>query len=351
MYLIFRCHSFKKTVNEIFCDSGTETRLSLPPPPPKKKRAQGLFRGRLRYGVCAPHCFRSAPSLQSRGGYKPSINTPRSDPTQLHLPSSPWLQALRNVEQIFRSRFPRFRVWLIAAQCMAARDHVPRIYPPTSILVVGLHLTPYSETIIALSVTTSLRSSKQSVEVGVYLRWFGRFRFSCIVIHRREKRITEFTYTESSTHWNQLYVKPHITSNYSLYCTSKQNVVDKVRIHSWRSWLRLCSTSQKVAGSIPDGVRVFCWLWSLGWHTHWQKWVPGISVGGKSGRCAGVTTVPSSCADFFLNLGALTAWRPDFLSRPAQGLFLPGTFRPEKTIGNIVTNSWMARKFQNKCCL
>ena len=164
------------------------TRLSLSLP---QKRAHGLFRGRLGYGECATHCFRSAPSLQSRGGYKPSINTPRSDPTQLHLPSSPWLQALRNVEQIFRSRFPRFRVWLIAVQCVAARDHVPRIYPPTSILAVGLNFTPYSETSIVLSVTTSLRSSKHSVEVGVYLRWFGRFCLSCIVRHRKENRITE----------------------------------------------------------------------------------------------------------------------------------------------------------------
>ena len=249
--------------------------------------------------MCATHCFRSAPSLQSRGGYRPSINTPRSDPTQLHLPSSPWLQALRNVEQILRSRFPRFRVWLIAVQCMAARDHVPRIYPPTSILVVGIHLTHYSETSIALSVTTSLRSSKQSVEVGVYLRWFGRFCLSCIVRHPRWKRITEFAYTESSTHWKQLYVKPRITSNYSLYFTSKQNVVDRVRIHSWCSWLRLWFTSQKVAGSIPDGVGVFHWLWSLGCHTHWRKWVPGISPGGKIGRWVGLTTVPPSCADCF----------------------------------------------------
>jgi len=28
----------------------------------------------------------------------------------------------------------------------------------------------------------------------------------------------------------------------------------------WRSWLRRCATSQKVAGSIPDGVtRIFHW--------------------------------------------------------------------------------------------
>ena len=149
------------------------------------------------------------------------------------------------------------------------------------------------------SVTTSLRSSKHSLEVCVYLLWFGRFCLSCIVRHRREKRITEFTYPESSTHWNQLFVKPRITSHYSLYCTSKQNVVDKVRIHSWRSWLRLCSTSQKVAGSIPDGVGVFHWLWPWGWLTHWQKWLPGISPGGKSSRCVRLTTVPPSCADCF----------------------------------------------------
>ena len=50
---------------------------------------------------------------------------------------------------------------------MAARDHVPRIYPPTSILVVGLNLTLYSQTSIALChcVTGVLKSV---IEVRIY---------------------------------------------------------------------------------------------------------------------------------------------------------------------------------------
>ena len=57
----------------------------------------------------------------------------------------------------------------------------------------------------------------------------------------------------------------------------------------WRSWLRHCATSQKVAGSIPDGV-----IGIFHWH----------NPGGKSGRCVGLTTLPPSCAD------CLEIWEP-----------------------------------------
>ena len=166
MYLIFKYHSFKRIVNEIvfLCNSGTETRLSLPQ---KKKKCTRFIPWAFKIWGVGHALFPFCPLTSEPGGYKPSINTPRSDPTQLQLPSSPWLQALRNIEQIFRSRFPRFRVWLIAVQCMAARDHVPRIYPPTSILVVGLNLTLYSQTSIALChcVTGVLKSV---IEVRIY---------------------------------------------------------------------------------------------------------------------------------------------------------------------------------------
>jgi len=41
---------------------------------------------------------------------------------------------------------------------------------------------------------------------------------------------------------------------------------------------------------------------------------------GKGGRCVGLITVPASCTDFFLNLGASTSWNPQGLSRPVMGL-------------------------------
>jgi hypothetical protein len=55
----------------------------------------------------------------------------------------------------------------------------------------------------------------------------------------------------------------------------------------WRSWLRHCTTSRKVAGSIPDGVtRIFHWhnpsgcTMALGLTQPLQKWVPGMFPGG-----------------------------------------------------------------------
>jgi len=37
-------------------------------------------------------------------------------------------------------------------------------------------------------------------------------------------------------------------------------------------------------------------LWPWGWLSLWQKWVPGIFPGDKSGRCVGLTTLSPSCA-------------------------------------------------------
>jgi len=80
----------------------------------------------------------------------------------------------------------------------------------------------------------------------------------------------------------------------------------------WRSWLRHCATSRKVAGLIPDGV-----IESFIYYGHgvdsdsnrndYQEYVPVV----KGGRCAWLTTLPPSCAD------CLEIWEPQ----------LPGTLR------------------------
>ena len=75
---------------------------------------------------------------------------------------------------------------------------------------------------------------------------------------------------------------------------------------------RHCATSQKVAGSIPDGViAIFHWHNPSGPHCG-----PGVDsasnrneyqeffLGGKGGRCVGLTTLPLSCAD------CLEIWEP-----------------------------------------
>ena len=79
----------------------------------------------------------------------------------------------------------------------------------------------------------------------------------------------------------------------------------------WRSWLRHCATSRKVAASIPDDViGIFHWRNLSG-----RTMVLGLTQPltemstrniswGKGGRCLGLTTLPPSCAD------CLEIWEP-----------------------------------------
>jgi len=101
----------------------------------------------------------------------------------------------------------------------------------------------------------------------------------------------------------------------------------------WRSLLRHCATSRKVAGSIPVGVLEFFIVIILPTHNG-----PGVDsasnrneyqeyfLGGKGGRCVGLTTLPPSW-----NLGSLKLLEP---SGPVQAcnwivlrllLFITGT--------------------------
>jgi hypothetical protein len=80
---------------------------------------------------------------------------------------------------------------------------------------------------------------------------------------------------------------PHKQHRYhytrSLVLTQEQNKVlrnniesskEKYRVTRWRSWLRHCTTSRKVEGSIPDGfIGVFGRTMALG---STQSQVPGI---------------------------------------------------------------------------
>ena len=82
----------------------------------------------------------------------------------------------------------------------------------------------------------------------------------------------------------------------------------------WRSWLRYCATSRKVAGSFPNGATGI-------FHRHnpsgrtmalmltqppTEMSTTNISWGGrgKGGRCLGLTTLPPSC------VACLEIWEP-----------------------------------------
>ena len=46
-------------------------------------------------------------------------------------------------------------------------------------------------------------------------------------------------------------------------------------------------------------------------------------LGGKGGRCVGLTALPPSCADCLEILGTSTSWSPKGLSRPVEGQLYP----------------------------
>jgi hypothetical protein len=95
----------------------------------------------------------------------------------------------------------------------------------------------------------------------------------------------------------------------------------------WRSWLRHCATSQKVAGN-------WNFLLTQSFRPHYDPGVDSASnrnecqeyfLRGKGGRCIVLTTLPPSCAD------CLEIWEPQLLepSGPVQacnGIALPFLF-------------------------
>jgi hypothetical protein len=106
------------------------------------------------------------------------------------------------------------------------------------------------------------------------------------------------------------------------YVYSKLLIFDCVRISKWatrwHSWLRHCTTSRKVAGSIPDSQsfrpHYGPGIYSASNRNEYQEYF----LGDKGGRCVVMTSLPRSCAD------CLEIWEPQPLgmlfayNRPAQ---------------------------------
>jgi hypothetical protein len=116
-------------------------------------------------------------------------------------------------------------------------------------------------------------------------------------------------------------IYPKITcSSYvpGFYITS--TLIKLICLEGARIWLRHCTKSRKVAGSIPDGV-----IGIFQWHNPSCPTMALVStqpvtneyqecfLGGKGGRCVVLTNLPPSCAD------CLEIWEPQPL-RPVIGL-------------------------------
>jgi len=98
------------------------------------------------------------------------------------------------------------------------------------------------------------------------------------------------------------------------------------RGNRWRSWLRHCATSQKVAGSIPDSVIAIFYCHNPSGHVvdsisnrnEYQGYFLG-GGGGEGGRGVGLTSLPPSCSD------CLEIWEPQLSEtlRASTGFALP----------------------------
>jgi hypothetical protein len=95
----------------------------------------------------------------------------------------------------------------------------------------------------------------------------------------------------------------------------------------WHSWLRHCTTSQKVTNSIPCGVTaIFHWrnplatLWLWGCLGLYEKWVPGIFPGRYRWQLC-YLHVP-----VVLKSGSLKLLEPSGHAQPCTGIALPYKF-------------------------
>jgi hypothetical protein len=105
------------------------------------------------------------------------------------------------------------------------------------------------------------------------------------------------------------YIIRYLKRREDIVCVRSRTIIRCIYIYMH------CATSRKVADSIPDGViGMFHWynpsgrtLWPWSNRNEYQEYF----LGGKGGRCLGLTTLLSSCAD------CLEMWEPQ----------TPGTLR------------------------
>ena len=82
----------------------------------------------------------------------------------------------------------------------------------------------------------------------------------------------------------------------------------------WRSWLRHCATSQKVAGSIPDGI-----IGIFHWHNPSSRTMALGSTQPLTEMSRADNLATFMCR-LSWNLGTSTSWNPLGLFRPVMGL-------------------------------
>jgi len=117
-------------------------------------------------------------------------------------------------------------------------------------------------------------------------------------------------------YWNYVFTIIFMQYKFDKYNSNRDT--------QWRSWLSHCAKSRKLAGSIPDGV-IGMFLLTYSFWPHYGLGVDsdcnryeeeGYLLGGKSGRCVVLATLPPSCAEYLEILGASNVWSSKGLKRP-----------------------------------
>ena len=119
----------------------------------------------------------------------------------------------------------------------------------------------------------------------------------------REKRLNEYK------HYTWVPSDFSYVTDLDQYSQKTQTLSYKTR---WRSWLRHCTTSRKVAGSIADGV-----IGIFHWHNPSGR---TMALGSTQPLTEMSTRNISFMCRFPWNLGASTSWNTQGLTKPVQGL-------------------------------
>ena len=122
----------------------------------------------------------------------------------------------------------------------------------------------------------------------------------------------------------------HASSYHRRFLNFRQFVLFLFEGTRWRSCLRHCATSRKVAGSIPSVV-----IGIFHWHNPSDPGVDSVCnrneyqeyfLEGKGCRCLWLTSLPPSCAPIVLKSGCLKYLEPSGPVQACNGIALPFTF-------------------------
>ena len=131
---------------------------------------------------------------------------------------------------------------------------------------------------------------------------------------------------------NQNHSYSCASSNPSIYCNTIPTIIIPNRWNPWGMrwciWLRYCGTSQKAAGSIPNGV-----IGIFHWHNPSGCTMPlgltqpltemstrNIFLGGERRPVHRADNLTTFMCRLSWNLGVSTSWNSQGLSRPIMGL-------------------------------